>query len=79
MFKKMMDWAQGRHTAFAAYFAIVGSVFQWFHHLDSNYIALIAAVQGLVLAHSAKEDYFESKKPVDKVQNQDIPPDGQNS
>jgi hypothetical protein len=62
MFKKVILWAQGRHTLFAIYFAIFGSVLQCFHKLDGNYIALIAAVQGFVFAHSAKEDYFEAKK-----------------
>ncbi len=46
---------------FAAFFALSGTVMQWYHHLDMNYVALIGAIQGLVLAHSAKEDYFASK------------------
>lgn len=36
---------------------------QWFHRLDGNYIALIGAVQGLVLLHSGQENYFAAKDP----------------
>jgi len=73
MLKKIMDWCQGRHTAFAVFFAAAGTVMQWYHKLDMNYVALIGAVQGFVFAHSAKEDYFASKdkdtqKTLDKQQ-----------
>jgi hypothetical protein len=61
MFKKVILWAQGRHTLFAAYFTIVGTILEWFHRLDANYIMLIGAVQTFVLGHSIKEDYFASK------------------
>jgi hypothetical protein len=65
MFKRLTDYLQGRHTTFAIFFALSGSFMQWFHHLDGNYIALITAVQGLVLAHSAQENYFSAKGPTD--------------
>lgn len=61
-FSKIANWAEGRHTLFAIFFAVHGTILAWFHRLDLNYIALIGAIQGLVLAHSAKEDYFAQKK-----------------
>jgi len=61
MFKKLAAWAQGRHTLFAAYFALVGTGLQVSHRLDGNFIALIAAVQAFVFAHSVQENHFEKK------------------
>ena len=61
MFKKMIGWCQGRHTLFALYFTLAGTALQIFHKLDGNFIALIAAVQAFVFAHSAQENYFEKK------------------
>ena len=68
MFKKLAIWAQGRHTLFAAYFALSGTVLQICHRLDGNFIALIAAVQGFVFAHALQENHFEKKdeKSLDK-------------
>lgn len=57
-FKSVMNWCQGRHTAFALYFAICGTVLEAFHRLDPSYVALVTAIQGLILAHSYKEDKF---------------------
>jgi hypothetical protein len=65
-FKKSVEWCQGRHTLFAVYFALSGTALQWYHRLDMNYVALITAVQGLVLAHSVKEDYYKDKDDKDK-------------
>lgn len=61
MFNKVARWMSGRHTLFAAFFAVAGTVLEVFHRLDMNYVALIGAVQGFVLMHSAKEDYFAAK------------------
>jgi uncharacterized membrane protein YagU involved in acid resistance len=63
MLQKIFTWLQGRHTGFAVYFAVVGTVLQCYHKLDMNYIALIGAIQAFVLGHSIKCDYFESKNP----------------
>lgn len=79
MFKRVITWMQGRHTAFAVAELSIGTALAWFHRLDMNFVALCGTVQAMVLGHSIKEDYFESKKPADPVQNQDIPPGGQNS
>jgi hypothetical protein len=59
MFSKIVAWAQGRHTLFAIYFALAGTGLQLAHRLDGNFIALIAAVQAFVFAHSAQENYFK--------------------
>lgn len=61
MWQKLVKWAQGRTTLFAIFFAISGTVLEWFRRLEPNYILLIGAIQALVLAHSAKEDYFAMK------------------
>jgi hypothetical protein len=62
MFNKVINWLKGRSTMFAIYFTIMGTVMAWFGKLDPNFIMLIGAVQGLVIAHSAKEDYFAGKR-----------------
>lgn len=61
MFKKLVTWSQGRHTLFALYFALSGTVLQLCHRLDGNFIALIAAVQAFVFAHALQENHFEKK------------------
>ncbi len=58
MFKTLMDKLQGRHTAFALFFTLSGTVMAWFHRLDPNYVAFITVIQGWVFAHSYKEDKF---------------------
>jgi hypothetical protein len=62
MLKKLVAWANGRHTMFAGYFALTGTALQLVHKLDGNFIALIAAVQAFVFAHSAQENYFDKDK-----------------
>jgi hypothetical protein len=59
MFSKVVRWAQGRHTLFAIYFTLAGTVLQCFHRLDGNFIALITAVQGFVFFHSMQENKFK--------------------
>jgi hypothetical protein len=70
MFSKLIKWATGRHTLFAIYFTISGTVLQIYHKLDGNFIALIAAIQAFILGHSVKEDYFSSKN---KLESEDKP------
>lgn len=72
MFKKIVAWAQGRHTLFALYFALSGTTLQVFHRLDGNFIALIAAVQAFVFAHSTQENYFDNKTGGDKTGEKDV-------
>ncbi len=61
MLKKFFTWASGRHTGFAIFFTVSGTILQVFQKLDLNYIALIGAIHTFVFAHSAKEDYFSKK------------------
>lgn len=51
----------GRATTFAIVFTVAGIALAYKGHLDANYVALVTAVQGLVFAHSWKEDVMESK------------------
>ena len=66
MIKKILTWSQGRHTAFAVFFAGMGTILAWFHRLDGTYIGLVTALQGYVMLHSVKEDYFKKDDPDDK-------------
>jgi Mn2+/Fe2+ NRAMP family transporter len=50
---------QGRCTFFACLFAGVGIGLAFLGKLTAEYVALITAIQALLLAHSAKEDYHE--------------------
>jgi hypothetical protein len=61
MFQKIFTWANGRSTAFAAFFTCFGSLLAWFNKLTPTYIALVTAIQGYVVLHSVKEDYFAKK------------------
>jgi hypothetical protein len=61
MFQKIFTWANGRSTAFAAFFTGFGSLLAWFNKLTPTYIALVTAIQGYVVLHSVKEDYFSKK------------------
>lgn len=51
MFNKITTYFQGRHTLFALFFAIMGTVLAWFHRLDPNFVALAGVIQGWVFAH----------------------------
>ena len=61
MFDKIFNWANGRSTAFAAFFTGFGSLLAWCGKLTPTYIALVTAIQGNVDLHSVKEDYFSKK------------------
>jgi hypothetical protein len=65
MFQRLVAWAQGRHTLFAMIELAIGSALAWFGKLDMNFVALVGVIQGMILGHSVKEDYF-SAKPTDK-------------
>lgn len=53
---KIFAFLQGRHTAFATAFFIMGNALQWCHRLDATWIAFMTALMGFVLGHSYKED-----------------------
>lgn len=61
MFQKIAAWFSGRHTLFALLELTLGTVLCWFGHLNMAYVALVGTIQGLVLGHSIKEDYFGRK------------------
>lgn len=65
MFKRLVLWAQGRHTLFAMIELVIGTALAWYGKLDMNFVALVGVIQGMVLGHSVKEDYFAAK-PADK-------------
>jgi hypothetical protein len=53
---------QGRCTFFACLFTVVG-IWGFIHHYDLTSFALFAtAIQGLLVAHSIKEDYTSIKR-----------------
>lgn len=56
---KIFQYLSGRHTSFAVFFTLMGTLLAWFHRLDPSYVMLVTAIQGWVFAHSAKEDYFK--------------------
>jgi hypothetical protein len=51
------NFVGGRHTAFALFFAGTGFYLAWAGKLTGEYVALITALQALILGHSIKEDY----------------------
>ena len=69
----------GRATTFAIVFTAVGIVLAFKGKLDSNFVALVAAMQGLVFAHSWKEDVSEFKRAKKALQESKEVPDPQDS
>jgi len=55
---RVYNWFGGRCTFFALFFAITGFLLAWHSRLTPQYAVLIGALQGWVVVHSAKEDYF---------------------
>jgi hypothetical protein len=56
----LFGFLQGRATAFAICFTVCGIVLAFHGKLTSDYVALVGAIQTLVIGHSIKEDYFSS-------------------
>jgi hypothetical protein len=54
----VFSFFQGRATFFALIFTVAGIVLAFKGKLDANYALFVTAIQGLVFAHSIKEDYF---------------------
>ena len=55
------NFFQGRATFFAIVFTVCGIVLAFRGKLDANYSLFVTAVQGLIFAHSCKEDWHEQK------------------
>jgi hypothetical protein len=52
---------QGRATTFAIAFSVVGLWLAVHGKLDANYSLFVTAIQGLIFAHSCKEDWHEQR------------------
>ena len=52
---------QGRSTAFAIVFTVVGIVLAFRGKLTADYALFVTSVQGLIVAISVKEDWHEQK------------------
>ena len=55
------NFFQGRATTFAIVFAIVGIWLACHGKLDANYSLFVTAIQGLIFAHSCKEDWHDQR------------------
>jgi hypothetical protein len=55
----LFTFCGGRSTFFALLFAITGITLAFLRHLDGNFALLASALQAFIVAHSAKEDYFD--------------------
>jgi hypothetical protein len=51
----------GRCTFFALVFTGVGIMLSFRGKLTADYVALVGAIQALILAHSVKEDYADAQ------------------
>lgn len=56
---KVYAFAGGRSTFFALVFTAAGIGLAFTGHLTASYVSLVGAIQALIVAHSAKEDYHE--------------------
>jgi len=63
--RKLYNFAGGRSTFFALIFTAAGIGLAFRGELSGSFVALVGSIQSLIVAHSAKEDYFGGKKPDD--------------
>ena len=56
----LYNWFGGTCRFFAAVFVAAGIALAFKGKLTADYVALVTAVQTLIVAHSVKEDYFGS-------------------
>jgi hypothetical protein len=59
---KLFKFGCGRHTTFAVFFALAGTILAAFGKLTSEYVALIGAIQALIAFHSWKESRYPEVK-----------------
>ena len=76
MLQKLFAYCSGRHTAFAAFFAVIGVCLQWFHRLDGTFVAYMSSLMGIILGHSIQENHFDNKKDADVTPAADGGTDG---
>ena len=56
---RISGWFGGTTRFYAFVFTACGIVLAFFGKLNAEYVALVAGIQALILAHSVKEDYHE--------------------
>ena len=56
MFRRLMNWMNGRSTAFAVFFAVNATVLAYLGKLSMTYVSMCTAIHAFVVAHSWKED-----------------------
>jgi hypothetical protein len=49
----------GRSTFFALIFVVAGICLAFRNELTGSYVGLVGGIQSMIVAHSAKEDYFK--------------------
>lgn len=59
LFVKLCDMFNGRCTFFAVVFTVAGIILAFTGKLTSQYVLFVGAIQALLVAHSAKEDYHD--------------------
>lgn len=57
----LFNFFQGRATFFAIVFTIAGVTLAFKGKLDANFVALIAAIQALIVVHSWKQDIHDQR------------------
>jgi len=55
------NFFQGRCTFFAIAFSVVGCILAFRGKLDGNYALFVTAIQGVLVAHSCKEDWHQQR------------------
>lgn len=60
--KYIFKFCQGRHTFFALFFAICGTILAFHGKLTPAYVALMTGMQALILGHSIKEGIEAAQK-----------------
>jgi hypothetical protein len=59
---RVFNFFQGRSTFFACVFVASGIVLAFLGKLTGEFVALVGAIQTLIVAHSVKEDFAPSDK-----------------
>lgn len=66
MWDKVLSAMKDYHLPASIFVFIVGSVLQWFHHLDSTFVAYAATVLGAITGHAfspAQNDKKDDETP----------------
>ena len=59
LFCRVTDMFNGTCRFFAVVFTLCGIILAFKGKLDANYVALVGAIQALLVAHSIGQDYHE--------------------